>query len=258
MALVEMILQGKGGKTLVASLLTQHYKDLGVETVCIDADPVNPTFSGYKALGVERVELMNGKKINPKRFDGLVGKIIAAPENSAVIVDNGASSFVALCSYLLEYDALSVLKRLGHRVRLHTVVTGGQGLTDTLVGFDALCRSFPEAPVILWKNEYFGALRDKNGTKFEDLNVYKKHGGRLEGEILLPEVERETVGEDMDAMLVRRMTFREAIDGDEFFIMSRQRLTMYWHNMDERMKRAQLWGPPKKALSNKRAAGNPA
>ena len=112
MAQVEMILQGKGGggKTFVASLLTQHYKDLGVETVCIDADPVNPTFSGYKALGVERVQLMSGKKINAKRFDELAGKIIAAPENSAVIVDNGASSFVDLCSYLLEHDAIPVLK----------------------------------------------------------------------------------------------------------------------------------------------------
>ena len=245
MALVEMILQGKGGvgKTFAASLLAQHYKGLGVETVCIDADPVNATFSGYKAFGVERVELLSGKKINPKRFDELVGKVIAAPENSAVIVDNGASSFVALCSYLLEHDALSVLKSLGHRVRLHTVVTGGQGLTDTLGGFDALCRSFPEEPVILWKNEYFGALRGENGSRFEDFDVYKRHGDRVKGEIVLPEVERETVGEDMDAMLRRRMTFREAIDGNEFFIMSRQRLTMYWRDVDGRMKTAQLWGP---------------
>jgi CO dehydrogenase nickel-insertion accessory protein CooC1 len=51
--LVHLSLQGKGGvgKSLIASLLAQFYKDHGVRAICVDTDPVNQTFSQYAALG---------------------------------------------------------------------------------------------------------------------------------------------------------------------------------------------------------------
>jgi MinD superfamily P-loop ATPase len=50
---VHLLLQGKGGvgKSLIASLLAQFYKDRSVHAICVDTDPVCPTFSQYNALG---------------------------------------------------------------------------------------------------------------------------------------------------------------------------------------------------------------
>ena len=162
---VDMILQGKGGvgKSFIASLIAQHCKGLGVETVCIDTDPVNATFSGYKAYGVSRIELFDGDDIDPLRFDELVDAMMQAPEGSVVTVDNGAATFVPLCAYLLESGAVGVLREAGRGVRFHTVVTGGQAEQDTLKGFDALCGNCPDVPTVVWGNEYFGRIA--RGTK---------------------------------------------------------------------------------------------
>ena len=53
---VHFILQGKGGvgKSFVAALLAQHYQANGRgAVVCVDTDPVNATFSGYGAFGLD-------------------------------------------------------------------------------------------------------------------------------------------------------------------------------------------------------------
>ena len=239
MALVNLILQGKGGvgKSFVASLLAQHYKTLGVETVCVDTDPINGTFLGYEAYGVRGIEILDGDDINPRAFDEMIQIVMEAPEGSAVIVDNGAETFVPLCSYLLEAEVLPLLKREGHDVMFHAVLTGGQGMHDTLNGFDALCGQFPEVDVVVWRNEYFGALRGENGAKFEDLSCYRKNRNRIVGPITLPALKPETFGRDIEEMLRRRLSFDEAIASPEFYVMSKQRLTMYRRAVDEAMAR---------------------
>ena len=104
MAMVNMILQGKGGvgKSFIATLLAEHYKAHNIETVCVDTDPVNATFAGYAAYGVRRLKIVDGDDIDPEKFDELVEIVAAAPEGSAVIVDNGAATFVSLCASLME------------------------------------------------------------------------------------------------------------------------------------------------------------
>ncbi|MFA7431894.1 MAG: hypothetical protein WCZ23_17190 [Rhodospirillaceae bacterium] len=58
MALINLTLQGKGGvgKSFVASLLAQYYQSRGGDLACYDTDPVNQSFGGYTAFGVERVQ----------------------------------------------------------------------------------------------------------------------------------------------------------------------------------------------------------
>jgi CO dehydrogenase nickel-insertion accessory protein CooC1 len=55
-----MILQGKGGvgKSMVAALLAQYKISKNEKPVCIDTDPVNQTFFGYKEFDVHRLNIM--------------------------------------------------------------------------------------------------------------------------------------------------------------------------------------------------------
>jgi CO dehydrogenase nickel-insertion accessory protein CooC1 len=52
MAKIHMVLQGKGGvgKSFIAAMLAQYKARKGQIPLCIDTDPVNATFHGYKAL----------------------------------------------------------------------------------------------------------------------------------------------------------------------------------------------------------------
>jgi hypothetical protein len=49
-------------------------------------------------------------------------------EDAIFIVDNGASTFIPLWSYIFENDVLDLLRASGRRMCVHTVVTGGQAL----------------------------------------------------------------------------------------------------------------------------------
>ena len=129
MAKIHMVLQGKGGvgKSLIAAILAQYNVSKGKQPLCIDTDPVNATFHGFKALNVKRLQIMDGDEINPRHFDSLVELI--APSTVDVIIDNGASSFVPLSHYLISNQVPALLQEMGHELVVHTVITGSQALT---------------------------------------------------------------------------------------------------------------------------------
>ncbi|HNJ38589.1 MAG TPA: conjugal transfer protein TraL, partial [Nitrosomonas sp.] len=54
-----MILQGKGGvgKSFISSTLAQHKFAKGGNPLCIDTDPVNATFYGFKKLNVKQINV---------------------------------------------------------------------------------------------------------------------------------------------------------------------------------------------------------
>ena len=229
MASLNFILQGKGGvgKSMIASFLAQHYRQNGITPLCFDTDPVNPTFSNYQALGVAHVGIMEGDNINTRHFDGLIEQLLGLDEDEHVVIDNGAASFVPLCAYLVETDVVTLLQEHGHAVRLHTVITGGQGYQDTVTGMAALINHFPDVPIVIWKNEYFGNVQT-NGKAIEDTKFLSAQKQRIAGIVTLPAVKRETFGRDLEALFRRHKTFEEGVADPEFSIMTRQRLKMFW------------------------------
>ena len=159
MAHIHMMLQGKGGvgKSLIAALLAQYMLSKARTPLCIDTDPVNATFHGYQALQVRRIDLMEEEEINPRGFDALID-LVAQAQGDAII-DNGASSFVPLSHYLISNQIPALLAELDHLLVVHTVITGGQALLDTISGFAHLASQFPpETRFIAWLNPYWGPV----------------------------------------------------------------------------------------------------
>lgn len=238
---VDFILQGKGGvgKSLIASLLAQYYASQNLNPICVDTDPVNATFSGYKTFNVETLNIMEGDDINQRAFDWLIEKIMGESESTTMVVDNGASTFVPLCSYLMQNDVVNLLHEAGHTVRFNTVITGGQALSDTTEGFESLCKNIAGVPIIVWINEYFG-MPVHNGKTFVESNVYKKYQDRIHALVTIPAVKPETFGHDMQKMLKSHLTFAEAEIDPTYGIMERQRLRMIWRKLEMQMERARL------------------
>lgn len=237
---VEFILQGKGGvgKSLIASLLAQYFHAKGREPRAVDTDPVNATFAGYRAFQAETLNIMDGDDINARAFDQLVERIMA-DECAQLVVDNGASTFVPLCSYLLQNDVVGLLTEAGHSLRFHTVITGGQALPDTSEGFSSLCKHLPSVPVVVWINEYFGKAV-LNGKTFEESKVFQQYRDRVHALVTIPAVKPETFGHDMEKMLKRHDTFGEAEVSADYSIMERQRLRMMWRKLEAQMEGARL------------------
>lgn len=224
MTKIHMILQGKGGvgKSMIAATLAQYKMSKGQPPLCIDTDPVNSTFDGYKALNVQRLNIMDGDEINTRNFDALVEQIASAKVD--VIIDNGASSFVPLSSYLIGNQVPALLQEMGHELIVHTVVTGGQALLDTMNGFSAIVRQFPsECVFVVWLNPFWGPI-EHEGRGFEKLKAYTDNKDRVSAIIQIPALKEETYGRDFSEMLQDRRTFDEALQDSSLTIMTRQRL----------------------------------
>jgi len=224
MAKIHMVLQGKGGvgKSMIAAAIAQYKASKGQKPLCIDTDPVNATFEGYKALDVRRLNIMDGDEINTRKFDSLV-EMVASAEND-VIIDNGASSFVPLSHYLISNQVPALLQDMGHEMIVHTVITGGQALSDTVSGFTQLAAQFPaEALFAVWLNPYWGAVAHE-GKNFEQMKAYTSNKARVSAIIQIPNLKEETYGRDFAEMLQARLTFDEALAMESLTIMARQRL----------------------------------
>lgn len=225
MSKINFVLQGKGGvgKSMVAAVLAQYKHSKGQSPLCIDTDPVNATFAGYKSLSVKRVELLEGDEINTRRFDALVEAIAESADD--VIVDNGASSFVPLSHYLISNEVPAMLNDMGHELVVHTVVTGGQALVDTVSGFAQLASQVPAGCLfIVWLNPYFGPVQSDDGKTFEQMKAYTANKARVSALVQLPSLKGETYGRDLGEMLQARMTFQETLDTPSVPLMTRQRL----------------------------------
>jgi hypothetical protein len=235
MAKIHMVLQGKGGvgKSFIAATLAQYKAGKGQKPLCIDTDPVNSTFAGYKALGVRRLQIMDSDEINPRNFDTLVELI--APSKDDVIIDNGASSFVPMSHYLISNQVPELLHGMGHELVVHTVITGGQALLDTVSGFAQLASQFPaEAIFVVWLNPYWGLI-EHEGKGFEQMKAYTANKARVSAIVQIPRLKEETYGRDLSDMLQERLTFDEALAMENLTIMTRQRLKIIKKQLFDQM-----------------------
>lgn len=236
MAKINMTLQGKGGvgKSFVSSALAQWLAARGNKPLCIDTDPVNATFSGYNALNVRRLEIMEGDEINPRSFDSLI-ETLATTKAKSVVIDNGASSFLPLANYLISNDVPTLLKEeYGHELVIHSVVTGGQALLDTMKGFAQLASQVENVPFVVWLNSYWGMV-EHEGKSFEQLEGYKRNEDRVGAIIHIPHRKAETFGHDISELLKARMTFEEAQADKTLTIMTRQRLKVYGRDLFDQL-----------------------
>ncbi len=231
---VHLSLQGKGGvgKSLAASLLAQYFMARGQSVRCIDTDPVNKTLTQYSALEAEPLHLLREGAIDQRAFDTLMERLLT--EDGTFVVDNGASTFIPMWHYMLENNVPEMLCEAGKKLYVHTVITGGQALADTIKGFGQIAQSTADQNVVVWINEYFGRV-EYDGKQFSQMNVYKEHEGKVFGCIAIPKRNQDTFGRDVEEVVSRKLTFEEAIRDGAFSIMTKQRLKVVQRHLFEQI-----------------------
>ncbi len=240
MAKAHFIMQGKGGvgKSLVASILVQYLFKQGQEVTSLDTDPVNASLSRYESLGVKFIDIMNGGDIDPGRFDEVIRHIDASPPEAHVVVDIGASCFISLCTYMKECRAFEALQAQGHTVYIHSIIAGGVNLQETLNNYSSLVRHF-DVPLVVWLNPFFGDIKIGDDG-FEDLKIYRETAGSIAGIVEMPQLGGVHFERDFVAMQTRHLTFDEGVNGNHFWLMTRQRLVMIWRDYQQAIDRIGL------------------
>jgi hypothetical protein len=178
------------------------------------------------------LNLLKAGSIDPREFDLLIERFLT--ESGTFVVDTGASTFIPLWHYILENDALDYLRQRGKRVFVHSVITGGQSLNDTLDGFEQLAETTREKNIVVWLNEYFGAVLPDGGP-FREMAVCKKHANKVHGSVALVRRTADTFGRDVEEMIRQKMTFKEALNGNGFTIMAKQRLRVVQRELFEQL-----------------------
>lgn len=230
MANIHFILQGKGGvgKSLISALLMQYNCEHKIESIAVDTDPVNASLAAYSAFPTKRIELLDKHQtLQPQRFDGLM-EMIFDNEDKDFIIDNGASSFIPLSNYLVENQVMDMLESMNRKVIIHTVITGGQAMKDTLHGLAALANNMNVA-LVVWINSYFGDVIS-NGKTFEKMKVYQNNKHKILAILNIAKMSPLFEG-DFEKMLERHLTFSQAEQDETFGLMTRNRLRQIKKNI---------------------------
>ncbi len=234
-----IVLQGKGGvgKSVCSWVLAQYLKDQGVNVRCIDTDASNQTLTQFKALNVQPLKLSDdGLSIEPRRFDDMMERLLS--EEHSFVIDTGSNTFLPLWKYMVENNALGMLEAAGRKVYLHCVITGGQGLLDTLNGLDFVTQAANDNSVVVWINEYFGKVEQVSteGVKtFTDMAAYTERQNTIIGAVTFKKRSADTFGRDLDEVTKAKLTFQEALDSNHFTLMSKQRLRTMQRDLNDQL-----------------------
>ena len=226
MARIHLIAQGKGGvgKSYVAWVLAQYFQERNCKTLFIDTDPVNQTFASVKSLGVERVDITDGDDVDQRCFDDLFAKTLECAPDTEVVIDNGSSGYVSLMSYLIANETVSQLQELGHEVYIHSVLVGGQNLSETLGNFDQMAHRLTTAKFVVWLNHHIDGSVEFGGKSIRESKTLTKHGECIHSIIDLPYRKERLFGEDIRRLLAAHQTFAEGIKNENFIVFAQDRL----------------------------------
>lgn len=224
-----IVLQGKGGvgKSFISSLLTQYIMSKDEPVIPIDTDPNNQTLYSIKSLKAKILKIINeDQKVDEQIFDKIM-ELAFSNIKYNFVVDNGATSFLPIISYININDIFTMLSE-HFDVIINVPITGGQSQEDTLNGLHYLIDTYAnKVNFIVWINEFQGKIKDSNNNGFEDMEIYKKNVNHIVGCVYLDKQHEQLTGRDLEQMTKAKLTFDE-IDGNEnFALMTKQRLKLY-------------------------------
>lgn len=221
---VNMVMQSKGGagKSVVSFLMGNWLKDNVGDVKFIDTDPNNPTFSSYKALEVETINIVKkvGKErmIDQSKFDEFLESFI---ENyGAGLVDTGSGDFLYINSYMISNDIPAILEEVEKQLILHVPINYGSSQAETMKCLFSLCTNYPNTPIVVWGNEFNEVATSELDIKA----VNKKTGGNIIGLVKIEKRNADTHEADFKKLLTKGLTFNEVKPSKEFGIIQSRRL----------------------------------
>lgn len=217
---LHFVMQSKGGagKSVCTILLSQYSVErLDGKVHLVDTDPNNKTLGAFKALNVDKLEIIKNvgleKEIDSSMFDQFISTF--AESDAPMVVDTGSGEYLAITSYLISNDMLNQLSDLDKEVYIHCPINFGHSGAETERCLYALAGAFPKAKVIVWENNFFGMPSEE--IDYSDFD-------NIIGKVVIEKRNKDTYERDFTTLLSNNMTFAEAADSPDFNFMQKSRL----------------------------------
>ena len=239
MKIVHLAVQGKGGtgKTLISAVTAQylisHYNAGDIHL--FDTDPINQSFSRYKALNVEVVNIVGANGvIDHSKFDMLIEEIIN--RNGIALIDSGSTTFLPLMQYIKENGVLEVLNEHGVEVIFHIPLQGGGGFSDTIEGLRTILDTLP-VKVVVWLNHNQGEI------VFNTKNLIEKYPNKIIGVCEIKNRQGDLYDSDIRRMTENHLTLEEIKQSTDpqWRLMSKQRINIFYRDIDEQLAKITLF-----------------
>ena len=239
---VHLLVQGKGGtgKTTIAAVVSQYLiSKYSSDIHLFDTDPVNQTFSRYKALNVEAVNIVGANNvIDHSKFDALIEEIIN--RNGIALIDNGSTTFLPLMQYIKENGVLEILNEHGVEVVFHIPLQSGGGLSDTVEGLRTIVEEFALIKVVVWLNHNQGEIT------FNTKNLVEKYPDKIIGVCEIKNRQNDLFESDIQRMTENHLTIEEIKQSTDplWRLMNKQRINIFYRDICEQLDAIPLFTAP--------------
>jgi hypothetical protein len=231
MSTIHLFIQRKSGigNSTAAFYLVQYLMERKKKCLVFDVDQLNPTLSRTVSFEAKVVKIFAADRttIIKNAFD----EMVEACENmeSDAVIDVGSSSFIPMLEYCDRNDIFTLWHELGHRCRIHSIITG-RYFADTCDWLDEIMRRTRHVSSIsadVWLNPFTGPV-EKEGHTFEDTIQYRENKRRIRSlvSMLLPENSGMFGKYAFKEMMAAGETFEEYCRSLHF-ILSRQTMCMF-------------------------------
>ncbi|WP_228138982.1 MULTISPECIES: integrase arm-type DNA-binding domain-containing protein [unclassified Psychrobacter] len=156
-----------------------------------------------------RVPDMHGRAYNRAQFLDERKKMMQEFEefikgNFSMIVDTSSSDFLSFNHYMINDVVSSLILEYNKQYIIHCPITYGQNRDETISCLLRIIEDYPNTPIIIWENEFFG----KNQNSFINASIFNNPNhiiGAIKLEGLYDNIEKQAFSK----MLKKYMTFNE-------------------------------------------------
>lgn len=212
------------GKTWISYLMAQYFEEMGYFVKCFDIEPLNKGLNSYKSLNKEFIRVIDSETLKvTSNYDVMMEHFLT--EDGIYIIDGSQIPFIC---YINDNQIFLKLIEAGYEVYYHSLIVGDSRLLETLAYCEDLYKDKSDDPLlkpIFWQNNYYGEISRK-GRLLKDDPVYKKIGLDLLNSPILEKPSKETQ-EDLNELVFRGLTFKDAVTDQKFSSESKCRIAKY-------------------------------
>ncbi len=206
------IMQSKGGagKSVCSTILAQYLNDKTEGNLSlIDTDPSNKTLGSYEGLSVQMVDVIGKDKVvDQSKFDDFINNFIE--NDKTMVVDTGSGDFLAINNYIYDNAIPDVFEEMGKQLVIHCPINYGQASLETVKCLTKLVENYPNVPIIVWENEFFG----RGEKELSDTKLIKTNKNII-GVVKIAKKNADTDEKDFSKMLENAMTFKEVKETED-------------------------------------------
>lgn len=207
-----IMMQSKGGtgKSICSSILAQYLYEKNKGLSVISTGPVHYTLKNYKHLNVKKIDTLNKEqRVDQSNFDCIFEEFIKG--NFSMVVDTSSSDFLSFNHYMINDVVSSLILEYNKQYIIHCPITYGQNRDETISCLLRIIEDYPNTPIIIWENEFFG----KNQNSFINASIFNNPNhiiGAIKLEGLYDNIEKQ----DFSKMLKKYLTFNEIHKNNAF------------------------------------------